>query len=83
MAQTRELVGSVDILVNNGAVTFYYPIKEFPDRRMRLMLEVQVIAAMELAQAFLPDMIEGQRGNIIYISSGVNRLYQKILILLA
>ena len=70
VAQARELLGSVDILVNNGAVTFYYPITDFPDKRMRLMLEVQVIAAMELAQAFLPDMIEAQCGNIIYISSG-------------
>ncbi len=70
VAQTRELVESIDILVNNGAVTFYFPIKDFPDRRMRLMLEVQVIAAMELAQAFLPDMIEARCGNIIYISSG-------------
>ena len=68
--QVRDLVGGVDIVVNNGAVTFYYPITEFPDRRLRLMLEVQVIAAMELAQAFLPDMIEARRGNVIYISSG-------------
>ena len=67
---TRALVGSVDILVNNGAVTFYFPIKEFPDKRMRLMFEVQVMAPMELAQAFLPDMIAAGAGNIIYISSG-------------
>jgi len=68
--ETRAAVGTVDILVNNGAVTFYFPIKDFPDKRMRLMFEVQVYAAMELAQAFLPDMIEGNRGNIVYISSG-------------
>ncbi len=68
--RTRALVGTVDILVNNGAVTFYYPIQDFPDKRMRLMLEVQVIDAMELAQAFLPDMVAAQRGNIVYISSG-------------
>ena len=43
---------------------------DFPYKRMRLMLDVQVIAAMELAQAFLPDMIEAQCGNIVYISSG-------------
>ena len=35
--ETRAAVGTVDILVNNGAVTFYFPIKDFPDKRMRLM----------------------------------------------
>jgi len=68
--QVQALVGSIDILVNNGAVTFYYPIEDFPDKRLRLMFEVQVHAAVELSQAFLPNMVEAGRGNIIYISSG-------------
>jgi NAD(P)-dependent dehydrogenase (short-subunit alcohol dehydrogenase family) len=46
---TRQL-GPVDVLVNNAAVTFLYPFTEFPEKRWRLMFEVQVRAPYELAQ---------------------------------
>jgi NAD(P)-dependent dehydrogenase (short-subunit alcohol dehydrogenase family) len=62
--------GPIDILVNNAAVTYYIPIKEFPDKRMRLMFEVQVIGPIELSQMVYPGMAEKGGGHIIYISSG-------------
>ena len=40
--ETREQLGSVDILVNNGAITYYMPFTEFTEKRWRLMFEVQV-----------------------------------------
>lgn len=39
----NAVYGPVDILVNNGAVTFYYPIETFPEKRFKLMMEVQVL----------------------------------------
>ena len=62
--------GAPDILVNNGAVTFYYPIEQFPEKRFKLMIEVQVWAALHLSQLVLPAMRERKRGAIVTISSG-------------
>ena len=61
--------GPVDILVNNGAVTWYAPLAEFQEKRLRLMLEVQVVAPLELAQLVYPGMKEKGRGHIVYLSS--------------
>lgn len=68
--ESRKKYGPIDILVNNAAITYFIPTKDFPDKRARLMFEVQVIAAMDLSQRFLPDMVDQGRGHIIYISSG-------------
>jgi len=71
--ETIATYGPVDILVNNAAVTYYTPIAEFPDKRMRLMFEVQVYGPVELSQMVFPGMKEKGRGHIIYISSGAAR----------
>src|SRR5262249_9242323 len=34
--------GAVDILVNNAAITYFIPVEEFPEKRFRLMMDVQV-----------------------------------------
>ncbi len=67
--QAEEAYGSVDILVNNGAVTFFIPVKDFPQKRYNLMMEVQVYAAFHLSQMVLPGMIERQSGRILNVSS--------------
>ena len=64
----REL-GPVDILVNNGAVTYFVPVQDFEERHYRLMFEVQVRAPFELSQMVLPGMIERGSGSILNISS--------------
>ena len=65
----REL-GPVNILVNNGAVTYFIAVDEFPERRFQLMLEVQVYAAFHLSQLVLPGMRERGVGVIVNVSSG-------------
>ena len=44
----EEAYGSVDILVNNAAVTYFIPVADFPERRFRLMMDVQVWAPFSL-----------------------------------
>ncbi len=68
--ETGAHFGPVDILVNNAAVTYYTPIAEFADKRMRLMFEVQVFGPIALAQMVFPGMKAKGRGHIVYISSG-------------
>ena len=64
-----DAYGPVDILVNNGAITYYAPVHEFTEKRYRLMMEVQVYAAFNLAQMVLPGMIERRSGRIVNVSS--------------
>jgi citronellol/citronellal dehydrogenase len=69
IAETVERVGPIDILVNNAAVTFFFPFVDFPEKRWRLMFEVQVRAPYELAQLVTPSMCERGAGWILNISS--------------
>ena len=62
--------GHVDILVNNGAITYFIPVVDFPERRFRLMMDVQVWAPFELSQLLLPGMMERGEGWILNVSSG-------------
>ncbi|MEM7018821.1 MAG: SDR family NAD(P)-dependent oxidoreductase, partial [Pseudomonadota bacterium] len=67
--EAQAAFGPVDILVNNGAITYYAPVHEFTEKRYRLMMEVQVYAAYHLSQLILPGMIERQSGWIVNVSS--------------
>jgi len=62
--------GPVDILVNNAAVTYFIPVIDFPEKRFKLMMEVQVYAPFHLSQLVLPSMKERHTGWIVNISSG-------------
>lgn len=61
--------GPVDILVNNAAVTWFIPVDDFPERRFKMMMEVQVWAPFHLAQLVLPKMRERKAGWILNVSS--------------
>jgi citronellol/citronellal dehydrogenase len=65
----RAAYGTVDILVNNAAVTWFMPVTEFTERRFAKMMEVQVRAPFHLAQLVLPDMQARGSGWILNISS--------------
>lgn len=73
LEEVRRQVGDPDILVNNAAVTYFLEMATFPRRRMDLMFEVQVFAAVDLAQRVLPAMRERGSGWILNISSGAAR----------
>jgi NAD(P)-dependent dehydrogenase (short-subunit alcohol dehydrogenase family) len=67
--ETVEALGPIDILVNNAAVTYLEPVETFPEKRFRLIVEVQVRAPFELTQLVLPSMYERGSGWILNISS--------------
>ncbi|WP_422748462.1 SDR family NAD(P)-dependent oxidoreductase [Mycobacterium sp. WMMD1722] len=68
-AEAVEAVGSPDILVNNAAVTFLRPLDGFPDKRVRLMLEMHLLGPLHLCQLAIPAMRERGRGWILNITS--------------
>jgi NAD(P)-dependent dehydrogenase (short-subunit alcohol dehydrogenase family) len=73
VGEAEGALGRIDILVNNGAVTYFTPIMEFSPKRRQLMFEVQVFAPMDLAQLVLPGMIAAGAGWIVNVSSGAAR----------
>ena len=46
--EAENAFGNVDILVNNAAITYFIPVSDFPEKRFRLMMDVQVWAPFEL-----------------------------------
>ena len=69
VAAAMDAFGAVDILVNNAAITYFIPVTDFPEKRFRLMMDVQVWAPFELAQLVLPGMQERGSGWILNVSS--------------
>ena len=67
--ETEEIYGPVDILVNNAAVTYFVPVKDFREKHYNLMMQVQVYGPLHLAQLVLPNMREKKAGWILNISS--------------
>ncbi len=64
-----ERIGAPDILVNNAAVKFLRPLDTFPDRRVRLMIEMHVLAPLHLTQLAIPAMRERGRGWVLNVTS--------------
>ena len=64
-----DAFGGMDILVNNAAITYFIPVTDFPEKRFRLMMDVQVWAPFELAQRVLPGMQAQGSGWILNVSS--------------
>ena len=71
--EAHKAFGRVDVLVNNAAVNWYIPIKDFKLSHWRAMLAVDLTAPFLLAQMVIPEMIERKRGAIVNISSGASR----------
>ena len=68
-AEVVASIGAPDILVNNAAVTFLRPLDEFPERRVRLMLEMHLVGPLHLSQLAIPAMRERGRGWILNLTS--------------
>lgn len=69
ITETETEFGPIDILINNGAVTFFEPVSDFSEKRWRLMFDVQVRAPFELSQMVIPSMRQRGGGSILNISS--------------
>ncbi len=69
MQAARDTYGPVDVLVNNAALTYYIPIKDFPTSRWLRSWAVNFHAPFILSKLALADMIPRTSGAIVNISS--------------
>lgn len=70
VANTRERLGKIDILVCNAAVNPYYgSMMDIPDSAFEKILDINIMSNHWLCQMVLPEMIERQDGSIIIVSS--------------
>ena len=66
----RMQYGPVDVLVNNAALTYYIPIKDYALNKWIRSWQVNLHAPFYLSQLVLADMIPRRSGAILNISSG-------------
>ena len=71
-ARTRrgDAYGPVDVLVNNAALTYFVPIKDYAVNKWLASWAVNVHAPFVLSQLALGDMIPRATGAIVNIGSG-------------
>ncbi len=66
----RQTYGPVDVLVNNAALTYFIPVKDYPVSRWLRSWAVNFQAPFILSKLVLEDMIPRKSGSIVSISSG-------------
>ena len=60
---------SVDILINNAGIGLYGRMDEVPLQKWETLMQVNLLAPMDLTSLFMADMIARQQGHIVNISS--------------
>lgn len=70
VAAARSAYGPIDVMVNNAALTYFIPIKDYPVNRWLRSWAVNFHAPFILSKLSLEDMIPRKSGAIVNISSG-------------
>jgi len=66
----REIYGPVDVLVNNAALTYFVPVRDYSLNRWMRSWAVNFHAPFILSKLALEDMVAKKSGSIVNISSG-------------
>ena len=69
IAELREALGPITILVNNAAITNYAPFLELSDEQWESVLKVNLTGTFIVTQVVLPDMVAAGWGRIVNMSS--------------
>jgi short-subunit dehydrogenase len=68
-----DAFGHVDVLVNNAGFGYLGPVSAMDVDVIRRLIEVDLLAAVELTRSLLPAMIERRRGAICFVTSIAGR----------
>jgi len=70
VAETRERLGPIDILVCNAAANPYYgPLTDISDEAYHKTLDTNILSNIRLCGLVLPDMADRGGGSVIVVSS--------------
>jgi 3-oxoacyl-[acyl-carrier protein] reductase len=69
VAEAKEKLGHIDVLINNAAVAGFRLFTDITDEEWNRFIGVNLSGAFYLSRAVLPDMISRKSGSIINISS--------------
>lgn len=65
----NQLVGKVDILINNAGIEIYRNFQDYTLRDIQSVLSINLLAAIELTRLLLPNMLQHNSGHIVNIAS--------------
>jgi len=68
-ADTAAAGGPVDVLINNAGVVSGARLLDIPDEKIEATFAVNTLSLFWTAKAFLPQMLERNRGHIVTIAS--------------
>ncbi len=68
-AKVREKWGGVDVLVNNAGIVSGSTFLETSDEKIEKTMSINVLSNFWTLKAFLPAMIESDRGHVVTVSS--------------
>jgi len=72
--QASEILGGIDLVVNNAAQLSFGALEEFSLREIRQVFDVNVFAAIAINNVVLPEMRKRGFGRIVHVSSIVGWL---------
>lgn len=61
--------GNVDVLINNAGLGYHGLVETMPPEKVRELLELNVLALIDLTQRVLPGMLARGRGHIVNVGS--------------
>jgi short-subunit dehydrogenase len=65
--------GHIDVLVNNAGFGYLGPVSEMPVEAIRRLIEVDLLAAIELTRSLLPMMLQRRSGAVCFVTSIAGR----------
>jgi short-subunit dehydrogenase len=72
-ADALDTFGHVDVLVNNAGFGYAGPVSAMSVDVIRRLIEVDLLAAIELTRSLLPGMVERNHGAICFVTSIAGR----------
>jgi NADP-dependent 3-hydroxy acid dehydrogenase YdfG len=67
--RVNETIGSPDILICNAGRGIHERLSEGDPNKWASVIEINLMGALRVIRAFLPDMIKNQSGDVVFISS--------------
>ncbi|KAL1675124.1 hypothetical protein EV122DRAFT_281378 [Schizophyllum commune] len=72
---SKRTGGTLDILVNNAGVGYSSSVADADMKKVRQLFDINVIGHYAVTRAFIPLLIEADRGTILFTSSIASILY--------